>query len=394
MSIKNEIQYHYACKWFGNGGLTNAFMSRLTMNMVETFSVKLGERSYSIQFGDDLHAEVRVEAGRLTQSGRKIAVLTDANLARSQRAALTAMLGDAPILVLNAGEGTKSLTAFGQVLDFLAAQRLDRSGVLFAVGGGVIGDLGGFAAAAYLRGIDFYQIPSTLLAMVDSSVGGKTGINLAAGKNLVGAFHQPRAVFIATGLLATLPTREFAAGMAEVIKYGLLGDAALFARLERAPLTVKSDDLAAIIRRCCALKARIVEADERELAKEGGRALLNLGHTFGHAIEQVTGYGTYLHGEAVAIGLCAAGRLSQKLGYLASAETARIEAVVAAHGLPVSLRAPLALADLLAAMARDKKVRTGLPRFVVLKALGDAATQSGIAPAFVEAAFREVGAKE
>lgn len=361
--------------------------------MIEILTVTLSDhRSYPLHFGTDLTREVRTEVDKLTAAGRKISVVTDTHLVGSQRAALSAMFGEAPMLVLAAGEGTKSLTDLGRVLDFLAEHRLDRSGVLFAVGGGVIGDLAGFAAASYLRGIDFHQVPTTLLAMVDSSVGGKTGINLKAGKNLVGAFHQPKAVFIATGLLATLPPREFAAGMAEVIKYGLLGDAALFARLERAPLTLQNDDLAATIRRCCALKARIVEADERELASEGGRALLNLGHTFGHAIEQVTGYGTYLHGEAVAIGLCAAGRLSRKLGYLTSAEVARIEIVVAAHGLPVGLRAPLALGDLLGAMARDKKVRAGLPRFVVLKALGDSATQGGIAPAFVEAAFREVGA--
>ena len=180
--------------------------------------------------------------------------------------------------------------------------------------------------------------------------------------------------------------------MAEVIKYGLLGDAALLAQLERAPLTPQSTELAATIRQCCALKAKIVEADERELAREGGRALLNLGHTFGHAIEQVTSYGTYLHGEAVAIGLCAAARLSQRLGYLAVAETARVEAVVAAHALPTKLRGPLPLADLVSAMARDKKVRGGLPRLIVLKTLGEAATQGGISPAFVEAAFREVGA--
>src|SRR6185436_13759309 len=206
-----------------------------------------------------------------------------------------------------------------------------------AVGGGVVGDLAGFAAASYLRGVDYYQVPTSLLAMVDSSVGGKTGINLAAGKNLVGAFHQPRGVFVATDLLATLPTREFAAGCAEIIKVGLLGDAELFARLERAPLTLVSGDLADVIRRCCALKARVVEADEFETAKDGGRALLNLGHTFGHAIEQVTGYGAYLHGEAVAIGLCAAVRLSQKLGYITAIDVGRVESTVAAHALPTRL---------------------------------------------------------
>ncbi len=361
--------------------------------MAESFTVNLGERSYPIWFGADLVAEVRAKVGEFQAAGRKIAVVTDRNLATQQEAALQAMFGELPVLALEPGEATKSLTELGRVLDFLAAQRIDRTSVVFAVGGGVIGDLVGFAAAAYLRGVDFVQIPTTLLAMVDSSVGGKTGINLAAGKNLVGAFHQPRGVFIATDLLKTLPAREFAAGMAEVIKYGLLGDAALLAQLERAPLTVASPELAGVIRRCCELKAKIVEADERELAKEGGRALLNLGHTFGHAIEQVTGYGTYLHGEAVAIGLGAAARLSQKLGALSAAEVARVDAVVAAHGLPVRLRAPLAIGDLRAAMARDKKVRAGGLRFVVLKSLGEAATLGGIDPALTDASFCEVGAE-
>ena len=361
--------------------------------MAETFTVNLGERSYPIWFGENLRAELSHALAGLRSSGRNVAVITDRNLEQKQGAALRAMFGDAaPTLALAAGEETKSLAEFGRVLDFLAAQRMDRTSVLCAVGGGVIGDLAGFAAAAYLRGIDFIQVPTTLLAMVDSSVGGKTGINLSAGKNLVGAFHQPKAVYIATGLLGTLPPREFAAGMAEVIKYGLLDDAALFAQLEKSPLTPASRELSAVIRRCCELKARIVEADERELAAEGGRALLNLGHTFGHAIEQVTGYGVYLHGEAVAIGLCAAGRLSQKLGYLGADDVARIEAVVAAHALPTRLRTSLKLPELLAAMARDKKVRAGGLRFVILKSLGGAATQSGIEPALVEASFREVGA--
>jgi 3-dehydroquinate synthase len=302
------------------------------------------------------------------------------------------MFGGAPVLSLEAGEGTKSLAGMEGVLDFLAEHKLDRGGALFAMGGGVVGDLGGFAAASWLRGIDFYQVPTTLLAMVDSSVGGKTGINIEAGKNLVGAFHQPRGVFISTNLLATLPPREFAAGMAEVIKYGLLGDAALFAALEASPLMPSDPRLADIIRRCCELKARIVESDERETATEGGRALLNLGHTFAHAIESVAGYGSYLHGEAVAIGLCAAGRLSQKIGNTTEDDTVRIERNVAAHALPTRLRAPLAFSDLLPAMTRDKKVRSGELRFVVLKEIGEAATKGDVTPALVEATFREVGA--
>ncbi len=360
--------------------------------MSDSLTVNLGQRSYLIQFGENLAAEVRAQIAALAKGGRRVAVVTDQNVVVARPDALLAMFGDAPRLAVRAGEGSKSLEVLGQVLDFLAAQRLDRTGALFAVGGGVIGDLGGFAAASWLRGVDFYQVPTSLLAMVDSSVGGKTGINLKAGKNLVGAFHQPRGVFISTNLLVTLPTREFAAGCAEIIKAGLLGDVELFVRLERTPLTVASPDLAAVIRRCCALKAGVVEADEFETAKDGGRALLNLGHTFGHAIEQATGYGTYLHGEAVAIGLCAAARLSQKLGLLAAGDVARVETVVAGHALPLRLRGPLPLATLTAAMARDKKVRAGQLRFVVLKSLGEAVTCDDVDPALAEACFREVGA--
>jgi 3-dehydroquinate synthase len=360
--------------------------------MADDLTVNLGARTYSICFGADVSAAVHVLVAQSLKNGRRIAVLTDANFQRVQASALRQMFGDTPLLVLEPGEGAKSLAGLGRVLDFLADQKLDRGGALFVVGGGVMGDLGGFAAAAWLRGIDFFQVPTTLLAMVDSSVGGKTGINIAAGKNLVGAFHQPRGVFISTNLLSTLPPREFAAGVAEVIKYGLLGDQALFEQLETSPLTDRSADLATVIRRCCALKARVVEADEHETAKEGGRALLNLGHTFGHAIENAAGYGEYLHGEAVAIGLCAAARLSQKLGYIAEMDVRRIERLVAAHGLPVRLRAPLEYGALQSAMLRDKKVRAGGIRFVVLKRLGEAATQADVSAALVEASFREVGA--
>jgi 3-dehydroquinate synthase len=360
--------------------------------MMESLTVNLGDRSYPIHFGVDVASAIRSEVDALAATGRKVAIVTDRNLASNQEAALSVMFGDCPKLILPAGEETKSLTHLGNVLDFLAEHRVDRGGALFAAGGGVIGDLAGFAAASYLRGIAFYQVPTTLLSMVDSSVGGKTGINIKAGKNLVGAFHQPKGVFIGTGLLKTLPPREFAAGMAEVIKTGLLGDAALFEQLEKAPLTVDSPELGAVVRRCCALKAGVVEADEHETAKEGGRALLNLGHTFGHAIEQVTGYGHYLHGEAVAIGIAAAARLSQKLGYIDGTLVTRIEAVLVAHALPVRLREPLALAPLMAAMARDKKVRAGALRFVVLKSAGVAATKGGVDPVLAEESFREVGA--
>lgn len=360
--------------------------------MTESLTVNLGERSYSLFFGADLSAEVKTLVERYRGEGRKLAVVTDRQLMERQQDAFSRMFADTPRFVAEPGEQSKSLNVFGQALDFLAEQKIDRTSVLFAVGGGVIGDLAGYVAASYLRGIDFVQIPTTLLAMVDSSVGGKTGINLKAGKNLVGAFHQPKAVYIATDILSTLPVREFAAGMAEVIKYGLLGDAALFAQLERTPLTPRSAELAAVIRICCALKAKIVEADERELAKEGGRALLNLGHTFGHAVEQVTGYSDYLHGEAVAIGLCAAARLSLKLKLIEASDVQRVDRVVASHHLPVRLRKSLPLGALMSAIARDKKVRAGMPRFVVLNRLGEAATRSGIEPALIEESFREVGA--
>lgn len=360
--------------------------------MPNTLTIELGDRSYPIVFAADVRNKVRDKVTELTAAGRKVAVFTDEQVASAQVGALEAMFGSAPRLAFLPGESAKSLASFGRAMDFLAAQKVDRRGVVFAFGGGVIGDLAGFIAASWLRGIDFYQVPTTLLAMVDSSVGGKTGINIPAGKNLVGAFHQPRGVFIGTDFLRTLPAREFAAGMAEVIKYGLLGDATLLELLERAPLGFVSPELAEVIRQCCALKATFVQADERELAPEGGRALLNLGHTFGHAIEQVTGYGVYLHGEAVAIGMCAAARLSAKLGHLGGADVVRVEAVIAAHRLPVKLRTPLALTDLLAAMARDKKVRAGMPRFVVLRKLGDAATQEGVSAALAAECFREVGA--
>jgi 3-dehydroquinate synthase len=361
--------------------------------MSATLTVNLGERSYPISFGSNLADEVRNKAAAFISAGRRVVVLTDQNLIEHQFGALHEMFPDLPMHIVAPGEASKSLAEFGRVLDFLLAQRMDRRGALFAVGGGVIGDLGGFAAASYLRGVDYFQVPTTMLAMVDSSVGGKTGVNLPAGKNLVGAFHQPRGVFISTNLLATLPPREFSAGMAEVIKYSLLGDAALFGQLEYATLSATSPSLEGIIHRCCALKGRIVELDEQERAKVGGRALLNLGHTFGHAIEQVTGYGTYLHGEAVAIGLCAAARLSQKLELIDAADVKRIDAVIAAHALPVRLHTPLPLADLVTAMTRDKKARDGLPRFIVLKKIGSAVANDRVSPVLVESSFREVGAE-
>lgn len=360
--------------------------------MSTDLAVELGAKSYPIHFPSDTTEAIRDLLAANTKAGRSNILLTDDGVARAQSKFLAEAFGSTPRLIVPAGERTKSLETFGKVLDFLAANRINRQGVLWVVGGGVVGDLGGFAAASYLRGLRYVQVPTTLLAMVDSSVGGKTGINLSAGKNLVGAFHHPGAVFIGREFVQTLPPREFAAGMAEVIKYGLLGDAALFAQLEQRPVDARSAELPAVIRRCCQLKADIVRADELELAAEGGRALLNLGHTFGHAVEQVTGYTTYLHGEGVAIGLAAAARLSHKLGLLTAADIERVERTVAAHHLPVRLRGPLPLTELQTATTRDKKNRADGVRFVILNSLGQAATRSGIAPALVEAVWREVGA--
>jgi 3-dehydroquinate synthase len=360
--------------------------------MTNELAVQLGNTSYPIHFPSETAAVIREMLAINASSGRTNILLTDDGVARAQSEFLAQTFGAIPRLIVSAGERTKSLETYGKVLDFLAANRVNRQGVLWVMGGGVVGDLGGFAAASYLRGIKYVQVPTTLLAMVDSSVGGKTGINLSAGKNLVGAFHHPCAVFIGREFLQTLPAREFAAGMAEVVKYGLLGDLALFVQLEQKALDARSGDLPAVIRRCCQLKADVVRADEFELAAEGGRALLNLGHTFGHAIEQVTSYTTYLHGEGVAIGLVGAARLSLKLGLLNATDIGRVERTLAAYQLPVRLRGPLPLAELLTAMTRDKKNRADGVRFVILNSLGQAATRSGIAPAMVEAVWRELGA--
>ena len=360
--------------------------------MSAPLEVALGDRSYSILFAADLTAAVAARVGALRQAGRQVAVISDERIVALHGPQLRAMFGAAPLRAVPPGESSKSAAVWSQLLEYLAEHRLGRMDAVFAVGGGVVGDLAGFAAASYLRGVDYYQLPTTLLAMVDSSVGGKTGINLEAGKNLAGAFHQPRGVYVATDLLATLPPREFAAGMAEVIKYGLLGDRALFEALEQNPLVPGAAALPEVIRRCCAIKAEIVAADERELIPDGGRALLNLGHTFGHAVERSAGYGVYLHGEAVAIGLAAAARLSARLGGISDAEVARIDRVLAAHHLPVRLRAPLGVAELTAAMARDKKVRSGDQRFVVLTALGAATVRGGLDPELIDECWRAVGA--
>ncbi len=275
-------------------------------------------------------------------------------------------------IIVENGEGAKCFRNFEKITRELAASKVDRSGAVFAVGGGVVGDLAGFSAASYMRGVDFYQVPTTLLAMVDSSVGGKTGINIPEGKNLVGAFHQPKAVFIDTNFLKTLPAREFSAGMAEVIKYGLLGDKAFFEFLENLdePLSASHSEIGNVIAYCCKMKASVVSNDEREMSKTGGRALLNLGHTFAHAVENTAGYGHYLHGEAVGLGLLLAARMSEKLGMMGAKEVSRIEKILEIYDLPTKLRKPISVDSLIDASRRDKKTMSGKSRYVLMDGIG------------------------
>lgn len=360
--------------------------------MTESLTVELAARSYPIYFTEAAKA-LSITVAELRKAQRRVCVIADADLQAVQPNYL-ADAGFAPdeILSLPSGEPTKSIECFDQALRFLAANALNRDSALFAFGGGVTGDLTGYVAASYLRGIDFYQIPSTLLSMVDSSVGGKTGINLPEGKNLVGAFWQPQAVFIDTSLLQTLADREFAAGMAEVIKYGLLADAELFNELETCDrLNAASPQLPSILRRCCAIKADIVAADEKETAVSGGRALLNLGHTFAHAIENVAGYGEYLHGEAVAIGLNLATQLSVHLGQIEADVVERVRAVLTRHQLPLQLNAPLAIPQLMSAMQRDKKNRSGRLRFITLEAVGAAVTTEAVDAATIQMIWSTAG---
>jgi 3-dehydroquinate synthase len=362
--------------------------------MSTALEVVLSDHSYPVHTGRSLAGLVADEVARLCEAGRPLALIVDASVAEAQAAWIEEAFAEVPRLVIPSGESSKCFAQLERCVDFLAAERIDRSGALFALGGGVTGDLAGFAAASYLRGIDFYQVPTTLLSMVDSSVGGKTGINLRAGKNLVGAFHQPQAVFADMELLRTLSAREFSSGMAEVIKHGMLADLSLFERLEglTEPLHPAHPELAEIVRRNCAIKAAVVRADAKEQAASGGRALLNLGHTFGHAIEAVAGYGAYLHGEAIAIGLVLAARLSVELKFVDASVVQRTEALLQHYQLPTALRAPLEIQDLLQTMARDKKVRAGKLKFVVLQKLGSAITKDGISQELVADLWRQAGA--
>jgi 3-dehydroquinate synthase len=356
--------------------------------------VALAERSYRIEIGPAASSILTATLQDLQAKGRGIAVIADAGLLAAQPDFL-AQHGVDPDSVISVpqGEASKSVQQFSRLLSELAQRALGRDSILLAAGGGVCGDLAGYVAASYLRGIDFYQIPTTLLAMVDSSVGGKTGINLPEGKNLVGAFWQPKGVFILPALLKTLPAREFSAGVAEVIKYGMLCDLGLFEKLEQLPgLAADDQRWSEIIARCCELKATIVAADERETAGSGGRALLNLGHTFAHAIEQVSGYGAYLHGEAVAIGLSLATRMAIENDKLDPALQLRVDTLLQRYNLPIQLRAPLDTDSLLSAMHKDKKNRAGKLRLISMQSLGQAYVTDQITESLIRTLWQDAGA--
>jgi len=341
---------------------------------VRTVKVPLGNRSYDIKIGSGMLSRLGGECARL-KLGERCAIITDTNVGRRYaKPAYNSLLkaGFNPALVtVSAGETAKSLRSVQTCYDLLAEHRLERKSFIVALGGGVVGDLAGFVAATYLRGIHFVQAPTTLLAHVDSSVGGKVGVNLSAGKNLVGAFYQPRLVLCDLDTLDTLPPREFRTGLAEIIKYGIIYDSTLFARLERELpqlLRRETKPLGEIIARCCEIKAAIVGKDETEGSV---RAILNFGHTIGHALEAISSYDKYLHGEAIAIGQVAATKLSADLCQLSAKSVARITNLFADAGLPTCAKLTARQrVKLIAAMRLDKKVSDGEIKFVLAKRIG------------------------
>jgi 3-dehydroquinate synthase len=340
---------------------------------MQTLTVDLGDRSYPIHIGAGLMDRADLILPHLPQ--KRAIIVTNTTVGPLYLDRLTRALTDAGVritpIVLPDGEAYKNWETLNLIFDGLLRDRAERKTTLIALGGGVIGDITGFAAASYQRGVPFIQVPTTLLSQVDSSVGGKTGINHPLGKNMIGAFWQPQLVLADTDTLNTLPDRELSAGMAEVIKYGLITDAEFFNWLETHTPRLMARDTAALteaIYRSCANKARVVAADEREA---GLRALLNLGHTFGHAIEAGMGYGTWLHGEAVAAGTMLAADLSRRMGLITQADCDRAAALFTQARLPI--QAPdLGAAEYLRHMGVDKKVEGGQLRFVLLRAIGDA----------------------
>jgi 3-dehydroquinate synthase len=339
---------------------------------MKTLNVDLGSRTYPIFISQDILTRADLVAPYV--KGKQVMIVTNDIVAplylEKAKAAFAGF--QVETLVLPDGEAYKTLDTVNSIFDALLQKRFERSATLVALGGGVIGDMTGFAAACYQRGVAFIQIPTTLLAQVDSSVGGKTGVNHPQGKNMIGAFYQPQCVIIDTNTLNTLDQRQYSAGMAEVIKYGLLGDAEFFTWLEQNHDTLNGRNAAALafaIERSCKDKADIVAQDEHE---GGIRALLNLGHTFGHAIETGLGYGRYLHGEAVSVGIFLAAQMSARLGWISADDVARVNAILQNFTLPVLVPAELNQQRMLNLMRVDKKVQGGKIRLVLLKSLGRA----------------------
>jgi 3-dehydroquinate synthase len=358
---------------------------------MRTLNVALGERAYPIYIGPGLLGQAHLVTPLLATP--RAVVVSNTVVAPLYMERLVAPLQAAAVrvteIVLPDGESCKNWETLNSIFDAMLADRCDRTTTVIALGGGVIGDLAGFAAASYQRGVPFIQVPTTLLSQVDSSVGGKTGINHPRGKNMVGAFWQPRLVLADTDTLNTLPDRELSAGMAEVIKYGLIRDLPFLEWLEAnmdSLMRRDADLLSQAIERSCANKAEVVAGDERESAKDGGRALLNLGHTFGHAIETGVGYGEWLHGEAIAAGTVMAAELSRRLGWLNSADVDRVRNILARAGLPVT-GARLGADRYLDLMGHDKKVIAGRLRLVLLKRLGEAMTFAGASAVDIRAAI-------
>ncbi len=362
--------------------------------MCSDIVVQLGERSYPIRF----RAGALDEVGRFVKDVHRptrCAVLTDENVARLYAEAVTGSLGlagcEVRCIVIPPGEAQKSLETLGRVCAQMLDAGLDRRSLLVALGGGVVGDLGGFAAATFMRGIPYVQVPTTLLAQVDSSVGGKTAVNLPQGKNLVGAFHQPAGVFIDAAVLQTLPGRDMRAGMAEVVKHGVIRDGAFFAWLEghlEGVLERDSECVLRAVRRSCEIKADVVAADEREA---GVRATLNYGHTVGHAVETMSSYGALRHGEAVAIGMEVVAALSRAVAGLDETDAVRQTALLRRLGLPTRIEG-LAADAIIRQLAQDKKTLGGRPRFVLARQIGAAEPGVEVADEALREALLECGA--
>jgi len=360
---------------------------------VRTVKVPLADRSYPIRIGPGLLADLGKYCEHLGLGGR-CAVISDHTVGKRYRKPALASLkaaGFKPIFISqSAGEQAKTLKSVKSCYDQLAKHRLERGSFVVALGGGVVGDLAGFAAATYLRGIDFVQVPTTLLAQVDSSVGGKVGVNLSAGKNLVGAFHQPKLVLCDLDILHTLPSRDFRAGIAEVIKYGIIYDAKLFARLERDLHKILAHDpitLTSVIARCCQIKAEVVGKDERDT---GLRSILNFGHTIGHGLEAISGYGKYLHGEAISIGQVAAAKISELNIGLPAKHSARMTSLFEQAGLPTHVELTARQSkQLFAAMSLDKKVSVGEIKFVLAKRIGQVVSGQIVEPSVIRKSLKQ-----